>query len=244
VHTRCHVGVGDGGRDYAQRTTTSQENQAARDHNVLLGKILRLTKEGEPAPGNPYAGPNAVRCATIGVAPRGTFCRETYAWGLRNPWRLAFDSDAPDVRFYINDVGENAWEEIDVGKRGADYGWPLREGPCPIDGRVRCNPAKPSMTDPLFAYAHTAGSCPSITGGAFIPRGAWPDEYAAGYLFSDFLCGTIWILRGGTAEDAKREPFATGLSLGIVTLEFWASDLYYVNYLKGELRRIRHINER
>jgi len=83
----------------------------------------------------------------------------------------------------------------------------------------------------LFAYAHTAGSCPSIIGGAFIPRGAWPDEYAAGYLFSDFLCGTIWILRGGTAEDAKCEPFATGLSLGIVTLEFRASDLYYVNYL-------------
>jgi glucose/arabinose dehydrogenase len=234
-----YVGVGDGGRDYARRTTTSQENQAARDHNVLLGKILRLTKDGRPAPGNPYTGPDSVRCATIGVAPRGTFCRETYAWGLRNPWRLAFDPNASDVRFYINDVGENAWEEIDVGERGADYGWQLREGPCPMDGRVRCGPGKPSMTEPLFSYAHT-GSCRSITGGAFVPRGAGPRTLDGAYLFGDFLCGTIWILRGDRAEDARRETFASGLPLGIVTMEFLGSDLYYVNYLRGELHRIRY----
>jgi glucose/arabinose dehydrogenase len=234
-----YVGVGDGGRDYARRTDTSQGNPAARDRNVLLGKILRLTRDGHPAPGNPYTGPGTVPCATVGVAASGMLCQETFAWGLRNPWRIALDPDAADVRFYINDVGQSAWEEIDVGRRGADYGWNLREGPCPRDVRVRCTPAKPSMTDPLFSYAHT-GNCTSITSGAFVPRNAWPRQFAGAYLFVDFICDDIWLLRGDTPSTARRESFARGLSPGIVSTEFRGSDLYYVNFLSGELRRIRY----
>ena len=235
-----YVSIGDGGRDYARRTTTSFGNEAARDRNVLLGKIVRITRDGQPAPGSPFVGSGTVRCATTGPVSPGLRCREIYAWGLRNPYRFAFDPNSAATRFFINDVGEVTWEEVNDGRRGADYGWNLREGPCPNAGLVRCAPAPPQMSDPVVSYAHRGG-CIAITGGAFVPAGVWPHQYDDDYLFADFGCSKIFVIDGNGGEI---EGFATEVPL-ITSMAFGPARssiaLYYTTFAGGgELRRISY----
>ena len=104
------------------------------------GKILRIDRDGNVPPGNPFTGAGTARC-NMGVAAVGQICQETFAWGLRNPFRIAFDSNAATTRFHINDVGQGAWEEIDLGAAGADYGWNVREGHCANGSVLDCGPA-------------------------------------------------------------------------------------------------------
>lgn len=113
------------------------------------------------------------------------------AYGLRNPSSFAFDPASG--RMHINDVGEETWEEIDLGAKGANYGWPLSEGPDRTDG----------FTAPLFSIRHSdaspAGSGPggfitgsAILGGAFYPPGGpFPAEYHGHYFFADFVGRSI-----------------------------------------------------
>lgn len=234
-----YVTTGDGGCDYAGDSGCGGANDASRDRNVLLGKVLRVDRTtGEAAPGNPFLGTGTASCR-LGPAAAGTTCRETFAWGLRNPFRMAFDPDAAGTSFYVNDVGQNAWEEIDRGAAGADYGWNVREGHCANTGSAaNCGPAQPAgMTGPLHDYGRGTG-CGSITGGAFVPNGVWPAAYENGYLFADYVCGRIMMLVGTTRTD-----FATGLG-GAVHLEFGpvpagGQALYYTTYANGgEIRRI------
>jgi glucose/arabinose dehydrogenase len=235
-----YVGVGDGGRDYARRSDSSAENAAARDLNALLGKIVRITRSGGVPAGNPFRGPGTATCALQGVVRPSLRCREIYAWGIRNPWRLAFDPNAPGTRFFFNDVGEYAWEEIDEGHRGADYGWNVREGFCPRDRHVRCTPAPRSMTDPVYAYAHRGG-CGAITGGAFVPDGVWPARFRGVYLFGDFNCGKIFLLKlsGGQVRSAL---FDSRFDPGLVSMTFGPDHaLYYATYAQGgEVRKISY----
>jgi glucose/arabinose dehydrogenase len=240
-----YVGVGDGGCDWTRVGGCGAANDTARDRNVLSGKILRITRDGAIPPDNPFTGPGTVHCAT-GAGPRNTICRETFAWGLRNPFRTAFDPNAPDTRFYINDVGQNTWEEIDVGAKGADYGWNVREGPCANDvsgtsSTTNCGPSP--YTDPIFAYRRTEG-CGAITGGAFVPDGLWPAPYSGAYLFSDYLCGKIFRLAPNGSGGFRRVEFEGGLTgLSAVHLSFgpWGSSqaLYYTTFADGgAVRRI------
>jgi acetyltransferase-like isoleucine patch superfamily enzyme len=135
---------------------------------------------------------------TGGTTP-GNHCQETFAWGLRNPFRFARDSNAADVRFFINDVGQDAWEEIDDGQAGVDYGWNCREGRHTNNTSGPCNPTPAGMIDPIFEYQHGAvipgttspTSCGAITGGAFVPNGLWPVPDGT-YLAADFNCGVIF----------------------------------------------------
>lgn len=126
-----YISVGDGGSDYKNDSGRAGENDASRDRNVLLGKILRVTRDGLIPSTNPYTGTDSARCgipSANGRTASGKNCKETFARGLRNPFRTAFDPDASDTKFFINDVGQNAWEEIDRGIKGTDYAWNLCEG--------------------------------------------------------------------------------------------------------------------
>jgi glucose/arabinose dehydrogenase len=236
-----YVGVGDGGRDYLGRGYRPGDNPVARDLNVLLGKIVRITRDGDVPEGNPFRGPGTVPCARARPVAADVRCQEIYAWGLRNPFRLAFDPNQREVRFFINDVGSHTWEEISDGRVGADYGWNLREGFCPQNIRVRCSPAPPGMTDPVFAYGHETG-CRSITGGAFVPEEAsWPSAYRRTYLFADFTCGRIFVLRRRD-DGFQASAFHVGLDgAGVTDLSFdpRGDALYYTEFLSGEVRRIR-----
>jgi hypothetical protein len=231
-----YVAVGDAGTDPRGDSGSAGANDAARDLSLLNGKILRVTTAGAPAPGNPFVGnPNAVNCAFAGPSTSpSSLCTEIYAWGLRNPWRFAFDTDAGATRFFINDVGQNEWEEVDEGGIGRDYGWNSKEGP---ECRVATCPV--GITDPLTSYAH-AGDCRFITAGAFVPRGAWPAHYDGAYLFADGGCGSIWMRTASGSVDYGT-PFGTGFA-GIADMAFgWLGSqavLYYVNSSTGRVGKI------
>jgi len=238
-----YVSVGDGGCDYAGDSGCAGSNDAARDRHVLLGKILRITRDGGIPADNPFQGTNSVRCNVSGMGSPGQICRETYAWGLRNPFRIAVDPNVA-ARFFINDVGQNAWEEINEGMAGADYGWNVREAHCATGSTTNCSAPPPGMTNPIHAYAHGTG-CSAITGGAFIPSGAWP--FADGtYLFSDYTCGTLFRLTPTSTGGYTRATFATGLGASSAVAMLFGSDgstqaLYYTTYASGgQVRRITH----
>lgn len=235
-----YVGVGDAGRDPRGDSGSAGDNDAAQDLSLLNGKILRLTLDGAPAPGNPISGPGTVRCGSRGntASTPTTSCREIFAWGLRNPYRIAFDRNTGSDRFFINDVGQNTFEEVNDGAPG-NFGWPEREGPCPQGDAPPCPGPTGGLIDPLTAYGRNLGSY--ITAGAFVPDGRWPATYEGGYLFADGGSGNIWHLRADGTVDYGA-PFATG-AFGVTDMTFgYDADgrtvLYYVTQ-GGEVRMIR-----
>lgn len=150
-------------------------------------------------------------------------------------------------------MGQDTWEEIDVGEAGVDYGWNIREGACANGSTTRCspnNPPPPQLTDPVFSYPHNSvvpgtqsRGCNSITGGAFVPNGLWPPEFDSSFLFADFVCGSIFRLArdgsGWRVSDFVRELGSSSA----VTLTFGPPSspqaLYYTTYSGGgQVRRI------
>lgn len=183
-----YVAVGDGG--LANDPYGNGQKLA-----TLLGKILRIDidkkQDGRayaiPAD-NPFAGQPRAR-------------GEIWAYGLRNVWRMAFD---PQTKLlWAGDVGQDAWEEIDLIQRGGNYGWNVREGIHPFVKKGNKPPArdkKPQgMIDPIFEYHHDVGK--SITGG-FVYRGKQVPELEGAYLYADYVSGKLWALWYDTA--AKR----------------------------------------
>lgn len=143
------VMTGDGG----------ESRSVSSDPADLLGKVIRLTENGEiPPDGNAFTS-NIGRCNVMGVplvgSPPGTKCAEIWALGLRNPFRFSMDPTATDTtRFYVNDVGAAAWEEVSIGGsdyKGVHYGWGTREGPCDRESVTDCAPL-PQYQDPEYWY--------------------------------------------------------------------------------------------
>jgi glucose/arabinose dehydrogenase len=235
-----YVSVGDGNCDYAGGGCGGA-NDASRDQNILLGKILRIARDGTIPPDNPFLGTGTGDCRFTGGTTAGNKCRETFAWGLRNPFRIAFDPDAAGTRFFINDVGQDTWEEIDLATKGADYGWNVREGHCATGSTSDCGPPPVGMTNPIYDYSHSTG-CASITGGAFVPQGVWPADYDGDYLFLDYVCGKIQRLQPSGPSYVATD-FETGIGGGGVHMVFGprgtGQALYYTNYANGgQVRRI------
>jgi glucose/arabinose dehydrogenase len=248
-----YVSIGDGGTDYSGGSPGSGGgNNAARDKHVLTGKILRITRDGGIPPGNPFTGANTGRCNITGSTTPGNHCQETFAWGLRNPFRFAMDPNAANTRFYINDVGQGVWEEINESVSGADYGWNDCEGSY-LNGQTgvgnKCNNA--AYVDPRFEYQHgsnnvpgtSISNCNSITGGAFVPNGIWPSSgtlgtnYEGTYLFADYVCGAIFKISGSGLQTTS-VAFATNLGGSSATSLGFGPDLakpgsqalYYTSY--------------
>jgi glucose/arabinose dehydrogenase len=246
-----YVSIGDGGCDYAGGGCGGA-NDASRDENVLTGKLLRVAVSPDgstsiPA-ANPFQGPDSERCALTGrtITLGKVRCQETFAWGLRNPFRFAVDPNGTGTSLLIDDVGQSSREEIDLGQAGADYGWNCKEGTL-VTGA--CASVPPGVVDPIFEYrgavpGTTATGCASITGGAFVPDGIWPAEYDGAYLFADYVCGWIFHLSGSGPFSAS--DFATNLGNSSATsLTFGpfgtTQALYYTTYAGGgQVRRIAY----
>ena len=239
-----YVSVGDGGCSFLDKTRCQNDNNASRYRNVLLGKVLRITRDGGIPSTNPFQGTNSARCNVSGRTSLGNDCRETFARGFRNPFRMAFDPNATGTRFNVNDVGGTTWEEIDLGKAGADYGWNVREGHCVTGSSTNCGAPPRGMTNPISDYNHNTG-CSSITGAAFVPNRVWPAGYDRSYLFGDYVCGKIFKLTPKSGGGYAKTTFVTGLGRGgPVDMAFGPyrsrQALYYTTYASGsgQVRRI------
>jgi glucose/arabinose dehydrogenase len=158
-----------------------------------LGKILRIDADGTIPSDNPFY--NTASGAN----------RAIWALGLRNPFTFAFEDGTG--RMHINDVGAVTYEEINEGIAGANYGWPLSEGPT----------STPGHTGPIYWYGHSSSSTPNgcaITGGTFYrpTPGAFPSSFDGDYFFADFCSGFIRVRDAATGVVS---PFATGLAFPV-----------------------------
>jgi glucose/arabinose dehydrogenase len=167
-----HFGIG-GSLFIAVGENAAPSNAQSTDN--LLGKMLRINKAGTIPTTNPfYSNPNVVGQD-----------KAIWALGLRNPFSFAVQPGTG--RIYINDVGARTWEEINNGVKGANYGWPIYEGP----------ENDPEYRPSIFAYKHgnTATTGCAITGGTFYnPQTVqFPSGFVDDYLFADFCSG--WIRR-------------------------------------------------
>jgi glucose/arabinose dehydrogenase len=178
-----YLGTGDGGGG-------GDPQNNGQNINTLLGKLLRIDVRSLPytSPAtNPFAGATAGR-------------DEIWAYGLRNPWRYAFDP--PANQLYIADVGQGAWEEVNAvatSAAGVNYGWRIMEGAHCYNAQT-CTMT--NLTQPVLEYDHSQGC--SITGG-FVYRGIAIPELAGHYFYSDYCTGFLrsFRLSGGEAEDQK-----------------------------------------
>jgi len=180
-----YAGTGDGG-------SAGDPPRNAQNTNVLLGKLLRLDVSNSSV-AQPYAIPPGNPFATAGGRP------EIWAYGLRNPWRYAFD--VPAQLLYIADVGQANWEEVDVrpaGQAGNNYGWNIMEG-LHCYNSASCNQA--GLVLPVIEYGHDAAGGCSITGG-YVYRGTALPELAGQYLYSDYCSGWLksFIYSNGAAS--------------------------------------------
>ncbi len=211
-----YLGLGDGGsggdpQGYGQSTST------------LLGKILRIDVDG----GNPYAVP------ADNPFVNGGGLIEIWAYGLRNPWRIAFDPQTWDL--YIADVGQNAWEEINFlaagSPAGANFGWNYREGAHPYQGSP---PANLSLIDPVAEYSHDQGC--SVTGGV-VYRGSALRDWQGVYLFGDYCSGKVWgLVRNPLGAWLNGLLFETGSTVTSFGVDE-AGEVYLVDY-SGSLFRL------
>ena len=174
-----YIGRGDGG-------SGGDPQNRAQNKTELLGKILRIDVDR----GEPYGIPSDNPFITGGGRP------EIFAYGLRNPWRFSFDRETAEL--WAADVGQEKWEEIDLIRRGENYGWRITEGSHCYKPRILCNTI--GLTMPITEYGHQGGRC-SVTGG-YVYRGKKNPTLRSWYLFGDYCSGEIFGLR----------PTATGLS--------------------------------
>ncbi|WP_286221190.1 PQQ-dependent sugar dehydrogenase [Marinobacter apostichopi] len=174
-----YVGLGDGG-------SGNDPGNRAQDLSTRLGKMLRYNADGSPAS-------NGVS----GAVP------EIYAYGLRNPWRWSFDRDTGAL--WAGDVGQSAFEEIDIITQGGNYGWRCYEG---FERTSSSCSASGPFIDPAHAYGRSDGV--SVTGG-YVYRGNNIPALQGDYLFSDYGSGTLWALeRQSNGSYQRRTLLETG----------------------------------
>ncbi len=181
-----YIGMGDGG-------SANDPHDHGRNRATLLGAMLRIDVDG----GDPYGVPGDN--PFVGVPDARA---EIWATGLRNPWRFSFDRAR--ARLHIADVGQNAWEEInvvDASRPGLDYGWNVMEGRHCFRA-VTCS--QDELTLPVAEYGHDQGC--SVIGG-YVYRGEDLPGLAGHYFYSDWCRGWLRSFRvddaGGVAEHTE-----------------------------------------
>jgi hypothetical protein len=213
-----YLGTGDGGG-------AGDPSGNGQNVNVLLGKLLRLDVRTLPytvPPGNPFVGQ---------AGKRG----EIWAYGLRNPWRFAFDRGSANL--YIADVGQNLYEEVNVApptSAGLDYGWNVMEGQHCYPSGDACN--KTALVLPLIEYSHASGGC-SITGG-FVYRGAAIPEVRGQYFYSDYCAGFLASFGGTTTRELVTRSWSVPNVGSVVSFGEDAAGELYVLSANGTVYRI------
>jgi len=171
-----YIAIGDGGGK------DGDPLRWAQNPFTLTSKVLRIdvdTQSGARAYGipqdNPYVGKDG-------------FSPEVYASGFRNPWGMSFDEKG---NLWLADVGQELWEEINLVKKGGNYGWSYREGMVKYWRRTDEPPENAKFVDPIFQFDHSQGI--SVTGGV-VYRGEKLPKLKGGYIYGDWGLARIWAL--------------------------------------------------
>ncbi len=231
-----YISSGDGG-------SGGDPNEDGQNTSTLLGAILRIDVRGQSTyaipPDNPFAD-------GVGGKP------EIYHWGLRNPYRMKFDSEPP-YDLWIGDVGQGAWEEVDRapgGVAGLNFGWDLCEGtkihpdqnpdkPCTEESfnslsvGIQDGRSWPSEdpTPPVIEYPRAGGA--AVVGGPVYRGSALPELYGQ-YVFADYSSGGIFSWDRSTVDPVSglgtRETLTTGGGLASAIGEDANGELLIVRY--------------
>ena len=178
-----YCGMGDGG-------SAGDPGNRAQNTNEMLGKVHRVNVDTSTASTN-YGIPSTNPFAVSGGRP------EIFTYGHRNPWRMS--QDPVTGLIYCGDVGQDAWEEVDIIEVGKNYGWRCYEGNHTYN-TSGCG-AVSNYTFPIKEYANAGSDC-SITGG-YVYRGLRRPEFTGRYIYGDYCSRKIWKLKyeGGVVTE-------------------------------------------
>ncbi len=210
-----YIASGDGG-------SGGDPQGNAQNRGNLLGTVLRIDVDNRDnglnyaiPSSNPFVGePNS--------RP------EIFAYGLRNPWRMSFDSNTGLL--WSGDVGQGELEEINVIESGGNYGWNFFEGTQCFSGN--CDDT--GLIPPVFEYNHDAGD-KSVTGG-YVYRGTLTPSLEGKYVYGDFISGRIWALDATTNNPNNALVLETGLNISSFGID--ADDELYFCAFNGSIYRI------
>lgn len=182
------------------------------------GKLLRVNDDGSVPADNPFAGAATEQQKRI------------WSYGLRNPF--TFDVQPGTGKIYLNDVGQDAVEEInDATTGGKNFGWPTAEG----------NSSNPAFTNPVYTYQHTttdSTGC-AITGGTFFNPSStnYPPQFIGKYFFMDY-CNN-WINYVDPANGFKRKTLSSSVAAAPVAIDVGSDgNLYYLSRGTGSVYKI------
>ncbi|KAB7730403.1 glucose sorbosone dehydrogenase [Rudanella paleaurantiibacter] len=212
-----YIATGDGG-------SGGDPQNNGQNRQSYLGKILRIDV-------------NAADKGNYGIPKDNPFVDdaqnalpEIYAYGLRNPWRISFDGQG---RLWAGDVGQNKLEEIDIIRKGGNYGWRIKEGQSTYNREGNSTTA---VIGPIWQYSHDNGDV-SVTGGQ-VYRGKAHDALIGKYIYADYASGRVWAL---TADGSPTGGKATNQLLlnraGTISAfgEDARNELYLCDHAEGRI---------
>ncbi|HWQ95685.1 MAG TPA: PQQ-dependent sugar dehydrogenase [Gammaproteobacteria bacterium] len=215
-----YIGMGDGG-------AAGDPHGNGQNLKTLLGKMLRIdVNKGDPysiPSDNPYVGRKDAR-------------GEIWAYGLRNPWRYAFD--LKDNLLYIADVGQNKIEEINVvpaSQKGLNYGWNILEGSSCFSLLFSPSCNKSGLVLPVLEYDHDQGC--SVIGG-FVYRGRAIPELDGHYLYSDYCTGFLKSFKYAGGKTTEQHTWNVGEIGSVLSFGEDAGGELYIMSDKGSVYRL------
>lgn len=214
-----YIAVGDGGAG-------GDPQGNGQNRSTLLGTILRIDIDrqengnnyGIPTD-NPFAGNNQ------------GYREEIYAYGLRNPWRFSFDTETGQL--WTGDVGQNAYEEVDIVEKGGNYGWNIMEANHCFEPDSGCD--RSGLELPAWEYSQNNGD-KSVTGG-FVYRGPALPELTGMYIYADYVSGRIWALDFSN-PDAPSNTKLIDTDLNIASFGTDAGNELYICSFDGKIYRL------
>ena len=212
-----YIAFGDGG-------SGNDPLDSGQDKQSHLGKILRIDVDDRGTAQRPYGIP-ADNPFADGAGGRA----EIYALGMRNPWRMSFDRVTGE--FWVADVGQDAWEEVNLVERGKNYGWKVMEASVCRPGGGNCDQA--GLELPIIEYGRGLGR--SVTGG-YVYRGTKVPSLVGTYVFADYVTRAVLTWKKG---DPKVLTKAFMTSPGSVASfgEDEDGELYLLELEAGKIRK-------
>ena len=214
-----YIAAGDGG-------SSGDPQNNAQNKKSYLGKILRIDVNST-SKGN-YGIPADNPFATSTDGSLG----EIYAYGLRNPWKISFDTGSD--RFFAADVGQNVKEEINLITKGGNYGWKIKEGKDCYSPSSNCDAT--GLIEPVIDYGRSDGDV-SITGG-YVYRGETIKGLVGKYIYGDYVSGRIWALELG-GNQVKSNALLMKFGGAVSTFgQDSKGEIYFANYRAGKIMKL------